>query len=65
VLSLISLKSILEKLPHGQFMRVHRSFIVPILLIRSVHNRQISLGNIDIPVGETYFRSVQVWIANH
>jgi two-component system, LytTR family, response regulator len=65
LLSLISLKNILEKLPPGQFMRVHRSFIVPIRLIQSVHNRMISLGNINIPVGETYFRMVQDWMAHH
>lgn len=65
VLTLISLKSILEKLPGDRFMRVHRSFIVPVRLIQSIHNRKISLGNIEIPVGETYFKIIQNWIANH
>jgi len=57
LLSLMSLKAILNKLPHGQFMRVHRSFIVPIRLIQSIRNRQISLGEVQLPVGETYFGS--------
>ena len=65
ILSLMSLKVILEKLPHGQFMRVHRSFIVPIRLIQSIRNRQISLGQVQIPVGETYFKSVQEWLLQH
>jgi len=46
-------------------MRVHRSFIVPIRLIQSIRNRQISLGQVQIPVGETYFKSVQEWLLQH
>lgn len=65
VLSLMSLKGVLEKLPQNHFMRVHRSFIVPIRLIQSIRNRQISLGAIQVPVGETYFKAVHDWLANH
>lgn len=65
ILSLMSLKAILKKLPHGQFMRVHRSFIVPIGLIQSIRNRQISLGEVHLPVGETYVKSVQEWLLQH
>ncbi|MCX6280761.1 MAG: LytTR family DNA-binding domain-containing protein [Bacteroidetes bacterium] len=63
LLSLMSLKSFLEKLPTGQFMRVHRSFIVPVKNIRSIHNRFIWLGETKIPVGETYHDAVQEWLS--
>jgi two-component system LytT family response regulator len=65
VLSLISLKAILEKLPRGWFMRVHRSYIVPVNLIRSIHNRHVSLGLIDLPIGDTYIKAVQEWLVSH
>jgi len=63
LLSLMSLKGILEKLPAGQFMRVHRSYIVPVKNIRSIHNRYIWLGDTKIPVRETYHDTVQEWLS--
>jgi two-component system, LytTR family, response regulator len=63
VLSLMSMKAFLEKLPAGNFMRVHRSYIVPVRNIRSVHNRFITLGEIKIPVGETYNEAVRKWLS--
>jgi DNA-binding LytR/AlgR family response regulator len=63
ILSQMSLKSILEKLPAGRFMRVHRSFIVAVKEIKSVRNKVIFLDKVKIPVGETYNESVQTWLS--
>jgi two-component system, LytTR family, response regulator len=65
ILSLMSLKSLIQKLPEEQFMRVHRSFIVPLKRISSIRNKIIYLDKIKIPVGDTYFDVVQNWIAGH
>jgi DNA-binding LytR/AlgR family response regulator len=62
VMSLMSLKCILEKLPSGQFLRVHRSFIVAMKHVRSVRNRQVFLDTLKIPVGDTYAEAVGKWI---
>ena len=53
-----TMKSILEKLPQGKFSRVHRSFVVPHAKIDSIRNRKIFIGNIQIPVGDTYLDSL-------
>ena len=50
----ISMKSILEKLPEKLFIRVHRSFIVPIKKITSIQNKVLYLNNQEIPIGDTY-----------
>jgi two-component system, LytTR family, response regulator len=63
ILTLMSLKSILEKLPEGLFMRVHRSFIVPLKNVRSVRRKCIFLGNIKIPIGDTYAEAVHSWLS--
>ncbi len=65
VLSLISRKSLMEKLPSSKFLRIHRSYIIPIQLIRCVNNRHVSLGEVNIPIGDTYIRVVQEWVARH
>ena len=65
VLSLMSLKAVMEKLPEDHFMRVHRSFIVPLQKITSIRNRIIFLDKVKIPLGETYQESVQEWLSHH
>jgi two-component system, LytTR family, response regulator len=64
ILSLMSLKNIMEKLPEGRFMRVHRSFIVSLKDVRSIRKKTIFLGNVKIPIGDTYYESVHHWISD-
>jgi DNA-binding LytR/AlgR family response regulator len=59
IISLISLKEIMEKLPPAEFLRVHRSFIVPISKIQSYNRSQLFLSNTTIPVGNTYMAQVK------
>lgn len=49
-----SMKSILDKLPENLFLRVHRTYIVPIEKIKSIQNRTITVDEFVIPVGDTY-----------
>jgi len=58
ILTLMSLKSIMEQLPHQNFVRVHRSYIVPIKKIDSVRNKVIKIGAKEIPVGTTYVETL-------
>ncbi len=50
----LTMKNILEKLPHADFLRVHRSYIVPLRKIRSLYNKTIQIDDFVIPVGDTY-----------
>jgi two-component system LytT family response regulator len=54
ILTLQSLKSIEEKLPSRDFMRVHRSFIVSLPKIDSIQKNRIMIGNSEIPIGDLY-----------
>jgi two-component system, LytTR family, response regulator len=65
IISLINLKGILERLPREKFMRVHRSYIIPVNLIISVHNQRISLGSATIPIGKTYLKTIHNWLTQH
>ena len=65
ILSLISRKSLMDKLPPEKFIRVHRSYIVPVMRIKSIHNRQVSLGSVKIPVGDTYISTIRAWLREH
>jgi DNA-binding LytR/AlgR family response regulator len=52
------MKAMLEKLPSTEFMRVHRSFIVPIKKVESLRNKMLQLGDKKIPVGNSYEEDV-------
>lgn len=49
-----SLKNISEKLPESVFLRVHRSYIIPIRNIKTIVNKNIHVGEFIIPIGDTY-----------
>lgn len=49
-----SMKNIVEKLSEKDFVRVHRSYIVPVKNIKTIVNRNIHIENFIIPIGETY-----------
>lgn len=59
VFTLMSLKSIIEKLPEKDFIRVHRSYIVSVRKIRRIYNQMVQLGEKELPIGKSYVDSVK------
>jgi two-component system LytT family response regulator len=64
VLTLMSLKKAQEKLPENKFKRIHRSYIIAVNKVKSIHNRKLKLADIELPIGESYTESVRVWAKN-
>jgi DNA-binding LytR/AlgR family response regulator len=54
VVARMPMKDMLEKLPSNDFVRVHRSFILPLSKIESVRGHTISIADRQIPIGKTY-----------
>lgn len=50
----LTLKQIQEQISVTAFIRVHKSFIVPMKRIESVRNKVISIANRSIPIGRVY-----------
>ena len=57
ILSNMTMKDILSKLPASIFTRVHRSYIVSLHHIESVRNKRIKIGEKSIPVGDSFAES--------
>ncbi|HEY9000487.1 MAG TPA: LytTR family DNA-binding domain-containing protein [Mucilaginibacter sp.] len=62
ILTLMPLKKVLEKLPPEKFQRIHRSFIVAVDKIKSIHNRKVQLADAELPVSESYMDFVRKWM---
>lgn len=54
VVARMTLKTILQKLPETEFIRVHRSFIIPISKISKIRNKIIFIGQAEIPISVSY-----------
>ena len=54
----MSMKTVSDKLPSQKFIRVHRSYIVPVEKINSWNKNSLRLGNKIIPVSYTYQKQV-------
>lgn len=59
VMARMSMKALMEKLSDKEFLRVHRSYIVPFSKVQAVRNKTIYLKNVEIPVGANYVDQVQ------
>ncbi|MBS3914371.1 MAG: response regulator transcription factor [Bacteroidetes bacterium] len=58
IVARISMKSMMAKLPENKFIRVHRSFIIPLSQIKSIQHKSIHIGDFSVPIGETYREDV-------
>jgi len=54
ILSLMTLKKILEMLPGSQFVRIHRSYVINKHKIKAIQTRKIQLQTTLLPIGNSY-----------
>src|SRR5580658_10189128 len=54
ILTLMTLKTIAQKLPAREFIRAHRSYIVPISKIEHISKSKIKIADKEIPIGVSY-----------
>ena len=64
IIVLQSLKSIEASLPSDKFIRVHRSYIVPINKIKTLDGNQVQIGDKLIPIGRSYKEEVMRRVFN-
>jgi two-component system, LytTR family, response regulator len=62
VLTLMSMKKVLEKLPAEKFQRIHRSYIVSVAKVRSIQNRKVQLASAtELPISDSYVNFINNW----
>jgi DNA-binding LytR/AlgR family response regulator len=54
VVTRITMKKMMESLQDKPFVRIHRSFIVPLQKINSVRNKHVLIDTFNLPIGASY-----------
>lgn len=57
VVTRMTMKSLEEKLPRSQFLRVHKSYIVSIDKIDIIRSQRIKIGQITVPISDGYYET--------
>lgn len=65
VISLLSMKSMEERLMSPRFMRVHRSYIVQMDKVKILDKGQIIFGKTRIPISSTYKTEIMAYLEKH
>jgi len=62
IMTLATLKKVIDKLPADKFKRIHRSYVVAIKQVQSLVNRKAQLSNGTIlPISDTYASFINEW----
>ena len=59
VTSRLTMAEVEKLLPYPDFIRVHRRFIVAKKKISKIDKKTFSVGNLELPVGETYWAEIK------
>jgi DNA-binding LytR/AlgR family response regulator len=66
VISLQRLKTLEDLLPREYFFRIHNSYIVALTKIDSIHKDKIQIGEVFLPIGDTYKQKFREFVdKNH
>lgn len=58
VLARMPLKTIADMLPKSAFVRIHRSYVVPLSRIKSIRSKTVYIEGHELPIGNSFEREV-------
>lgn len=63
---LLGMKHLMEKLPLERFMRIHRSYIIPLACLKEVGKSEVVLEDGTVlPVGDIYRQDLKDYLSKH
>ena len=65
IMSLMNMKKLEDYLPHPEFLRTHRSYIVHMPKIRLIDRFRVVFGEEYIPISDSYKEDVQQYFDEH
>ncbi|MEO7524329.1 MAG: LytTR family DNA-binding domain-containing protein [Ferruginibacter sp.] len=63
ILTLMTMKAVIEKLPSSKFKRIHRSYIISTARVVSILNKKVMLSSAkELPISNSYLNFINEWI---
>ncbi len=54
IVTRMSMKGVEDELPKGEFIRIHKSYIISVAHITAVMKNSVFIGDMELPIGENY-----------
>lgn len=64
VITRMSLKAIIKRLPSDKFVRIHKSYIVCMAKVTTIKRDFVQIGDLEIPIGESHKENVDRILGN-
>lgn len=64
IMTLMNFKSLMDLLPANDFVRVHKSFVIPLKKVETIERNNIKIRDRYIPIGESYRSSFYELLQN-
>lgn len=62
IMTLMTMKKVLEKLPQTEFRRIHRGYIVSVSKVKSILNKKARLqSGAELPISDSYLDFITEW----
>ncbi len=62
IMTLMTMKKVLEKLPQNEFRRIHRGYIVAVSKVKSILNKKARLqSGAELPISDSYLDFIADW----
>lgn len=65
IITRLSMKSVEEQLPSGEFIRIHKSYIVSVTHITAIMKNSIFIGEQELPVSDNYRDTLTTLTGRH
>ncbi len=59
-----TLQSILDKLPVTEFVRIHKSYIVQVIMVESIEGNMVHIKKTELPIGRNYRKNLLTYVKN-
>jgi DNA-binding LytR/AlgR family response regulator len=65
IVSLQRIKNLEDQLPPDRFFRIHHSYIVAIAALDTIHKQEVQIGNVLLPISDSYKKAFRDFIEQH
>jgi DNA-binding LytR/AlgR family response regulator len=64
IMTIMTFKKLEEMLPQHEFIRIHKSYVIPVKKIESIERNMVKIGNKFFAISDTYKKEFYDFLQN-